>query len=123
MAGTVAVIGASNDRRKFGNRAVRAFVQQGYRVWPVNPHEQQIEGLPVVRSVREITEPIDLITVYVPPEIGFGLVDEIASAGAREVWFNPGSESDAILSRARERGLEPIVACSITGIGLSPYAL
>src|SRR6267378_3140059 len=51
---TVAIIGASNNRTKFGNKAVRAFLRQGYTVFPVNPKETKIEGLPTFRSVREV---------------------------------------------------------------------
>jgi predicted CoA-binding protein len=50
---TVAIIGASNDRRKYGNKAVRAYLQQGYSVYPVNPNELQIENLPVFKSIRD----------------------------------------------------------------------
>lgn len=117
---TVAVVGASVNRRKFGNRAVRAFVQQGYHVIPVNPHETAVEGLPAVASVADIHEPIDIITMYVPPEIGIGLMDAVAAAGAKEVWLNPGAENDAIVAKARSLGIEPILACSIMGVGLSP---
>jgi len=117
---TVAVIGASVNRRKYGNRAVRAFVQQGYHVIPVNPHETMVEGVPAVASLADIHEPIDIITVYVPPEIGIGLIEAIAAAGSKEVWLNPGAESDALVAKARSLGIEPIQACSIMGVGLSP---
>lgn len=117
---TVAVIGASVNRRKYGNRAVRAFVQQGYHVIPVNPHETMVEGVPAVASLADIHEPIDIITVYVPPEIGIGLIEAIAAAESKEVWLNPGAESDALVAKARSLGIEPIQACSIMGVGLSP---
>lgn len=117
---TVAVVGASVNRRKFGNRAVRAFVQQGYHVIPVNPHETVVEGLAAVASLADIHEPIDIITMYVPPAIGIGLMDAVAAAGAKEVWLNPGAESDALVAKARSVGIEPIQACSIMGVGLSP---
>ena len=117
---TVAVVGASVNRRKYGNRAVRAFVQQGYHVIPVNPHETVVEGLPAVASLADIHEPIDIITVYVPPAIGIELLDAMAAAGAKEVWLNPGAESDALVAKARSLGIEPIQACSIMGVGLSP---
>ena len=70
MAKTVAVIGASNDRRKFGNRAVRAFRRQGYTVLTINPHEAQVEGLRTYASVLDVAEPRDMATFYVPPDIG-----------------------------------------------------
>jgi predicted CoA-binding protein len=120
MTRRVAVVGASTDRRKFGNKAVRAFLRQGYEVVPVNPHEAEVEGLQAYASVTDVPGPLDLITVYVPPEIGLQLVDGFAAKGAAELWLNPGSESDALVERARARGLEPILACSILGIGESP---
>ena len=81
MAKVVAVIGASGDRKKFGNRAVRAFRQQGYTVMPINPHETEIEGLRAYGSVLDVPGPIDMATFYVPPEVGERVIDEIARRG------------------------------------------
>jgi predicted CoA-binding protein len=116
----VAVVGASNDRSKFGNKAVRAYLQQGYDVYPVNPKEETIEGLTCYRSVLDVPAQLDRITVYLPPAVSVKVLDEIAAKGAKEVWLNPGAESDAVLDRATELGLRPIVACSILGVGQDP---
>jgi predicted CoA-binding protein len=123
MPQTVAVIGASSNRAKFGNKAVRAFRQRGYTVWPVNPHEAEIEGLPVYRSIADVPGPIDMVTVYVPPDVGLQVIEAIAARQPAEVWLNPGSESNELIIRARALGVEPIAACSIVGIGMSPYGL
>lgn len=120
MPRIVAVIGASNDRRKFGNKAVRAFRAHGDTVYPVNPHEAAVEGLPAYRSVLDIPGAIDTATMYVPPEVGEPLLEELARKGVGEVWLNPGSESPALVARARVLGLTVIEACSIVGIGDSP---
>jgi uncharacterized protein len=117
---TVAVIGASSDRRKFGNKAVRAFVHAGYRVIPVNPHERSVEGLKAYASVLDVPDPIDMVTVYVPPEIGEQVIGEIAQKGIAEVWLNPGAESGALLAKAQSLGIRPIQSCSIMAIGLYP---
>jgi hypothetical protein len=122
MPKTVAVIGASNVRSKFGNKAVRAFHQQGYTVVPINPHEERVEGLQAYPSVLQVPHGIDMATFYVPPEIGLEVIDDIAAKGIAEVWFNPGSESPALIARAEALGLSPIQACSILGIGVSPGA-
>ncbi len=119
----VAVIGASSHPQKFGNRAVRAFSSEGYTVVPINPHEHDIEGLKTYASVLDVPGPIDMATIYVPPDVGLLVMDEVARKGIAEVWLNPGAESDAVLARARELGLQPIVACSIVGIGRNPYTL
>ena len=118
----VAVIGASSDRRKFGNRALRAYVLQGFTVLAINPNETEVEGLKTYASVLDVPGPIDMATFYVPPDIGEKVIDEVAKKGITEVWLNPGSESDALVERARSFNIRPIQACSIMAIGEDPYA-
>jgi uncharacterized protein len=119
----VAVIGASNNRRKFGNRAVRAFVNEGHTVIPINPHEREIEGLKSYASVLDVPGPIHMASLYVPPEIGEQVIDQIARKQIAEVWLNPGAESEALIARARALSIRPIVACSIIAIGQNPYTI
>ena len=123
MPKIVAVIGASSNRAKFGNKAVRAFRRHGDTVIPINPHESEIEGLKAYRSVLDVPGAIDMASFYVPPEVGEGVIEEVARKGIHEVWLNPGAESDALIARARALHVEPIVACSIVGIGENPYEL
>ena len=123
MPKIVAVIGASSNRRKFGNRAVRAFTQQGYTVVPINPHEREIEGLKAYGSVLDVPGPIDMASFYVPPAIGEQVIEEVARKSISEVWLNPGAESDTLVARARALSIQPIVACSIIAIGQDPYDL
>lgn len=119
----VAVIGASSNRRKFGNRAVRAFRRQGYTVVPIHPHEREIEGLQAYPSVLDVPGPIDMASFYVPPAVGVQVIEEVARKHIAEVWLNPGAESAVLIARARALSIQPIVACSIVAIGQDPYAL
>ena len=119
----VAVIGASNNRWKFGNKAVRAFREEGHTVIPINPHAQEVEGLRAYKSVLDVPGPIDMASFYVPPDVGERIIEEVAAKQIAEVWFNPGAESDALIARARALSIRPIVACSIVAIGRNPYAL
>jgi hypothetical protein len=123
MPKIVAVIGASSHRSKFGNRAVRAFQQQGYTVVPINPHETEVEGLKAYASVLDYPGTIDMASFYVPPEIGEQVIGEVAQKGIAEVWLNPGAESDELIARAKALQIQPIVACSIVAIGENPYRL
>jgi len=120
---SVAVIGASKDRRKHGNKAVRAYQQSGYKVFPVNPREESIEGLRTYRSLDEITEPIDFVSLYVPPALGIKMLPSIASKKPQELWLNPGSESDDLIEAAADLKLRAIVACSIAALGIDPEEL
>jgi predicted CoA-binding protein len=121
---TVAILGASADRRKFGNKSVRAHLRGGYDVYPVNPQADKIEGLRVYRSLAEIpVSQLDRISVYLPPQVGLNLLSEIADKGAREIWFNPGSESPELLQKARALRLNVVAACSIVDVGMRPDEL
>ena len=117
---SIAIIGASADRAKFGNKAVRAFVQQGYAVYPVNPKEAQIEGLPAFASIADVPGRPNLISVYLPPPVLLKVLPAIAAKGCDEFWLNPGTESDAVLAEAERLGLNVIQACSIVGVGVAP---
>jgi len=119
---TIAIIGASANRKKYGNRAVRAFARLGYQVFPVHPAADTIEGLPAYRSVLDVpAERLDRISIYLPPEVGMTVIDEVVRKPAAEVWLNPGAESPELIARARALGLNVIVACSIVGAGGNPY--
>lgn len=120
---SVAVIGASRDRRKYGNKAVRAYLECGYRVFPVNPKEATIEELRAYLSLEMIDEPIDYVSLYVPPAVGLKLLPAIAAKRPKEVWLNPGSESDELIEAAADLHLRTMVACSIVALGLSPNAI
>ena len=120
MPKTVAVIGASSNRNKFGNKALRAFERQGYTVIAINPNEPEVEGHKTYPSVLDVPGEIDMATVYVPPEVGVGIMEQVAQKGIPEVWLNPGADGDDVVARARELGLKTIQACSIIGIGDSP---
>jgi len=120
---TVAVIGASSDRRKFGNRAFRAYREEGYKTIPINPNEASVEGVSTYPTVMDVPETIDMATVYVPPEIGITLLEGFERKQIAEIWINPGAESDELIAEARRRNLNVIEACSIVGIGRNPYSL
>ena len=117
---SVAIIGASTDRGKFGNKAVRAYLRQGFTVYPVNPKAAEIEGVPAFKSITDVPERPNLISVYLPPPVLLKVLPDIAAKGCDEFWLNPGTESDEVLAEAERLGLNVIQACSIVGIGMSP---
>jgi uncharacterized protein len=117
---SVAIVGASQDPKKFGNKAVRAFADMGYEVFPVHPTLEEIEGHKVYRSVKEIPVRLEKVSLYVPPQVGLRLMDEIAEKGADEVWLNPGAESPELVEKGEKLGLNLIQACSIIAGGKRP---
>lgn len=117
----VMIIGASNHREKFGNKAVRAYLRQRHDVIPINPNERQVEGLRCVATVGDVEGHVDRALFYVPPQVGLEVIEQLAVRGdVDEVWLNPGAESPELIARARHLGLEPITACAIIDIGERP---
>lgn len=120
MSKSIAIIGASSNRAKYGNKAVRAWVQAGYTVYPINPKDDKIEGIKVYRSVADLPETPDYANLYVPPAVGLKLLDDIAAKGIKEVFANPGADSDEMVERGNELGLTVMRACSIVATGKTP---
>lgn len=117
---TIAVLGASPWRHKFGNKCVRAYLAAGYDVYPINLSGEPVEGLQTYRRLQDVPVELDRISVYLPPPVSLELLPEMAAKGAREIWFNPGSADGQVLSTARTAGLQAIDGCSIVDIGMSP---
>ena len=120
MTKTVAVIGASSNRDKFGNKALRAFKKRGYTVVAINPNEREVEGHRTYASVLDVPGAIDLATLYVPGGVGVRVIEELATKKIPEVWLNPGADDPEVVARARELGLRTVRQCSIIAIGESP---
>lgn len=118
---SVAVVGASHDRSKFGNKAVRSYLRRGWTVHPVNPHATEIEGLSAVPDLASLPGPVQRVLLYVPPAVGVTLLDDVAALGPGvELWVNPGAGDEPLRRRARDLGLDVVEACAIVAIGESP---
>ena len=105
---TVAVIGASSNRDKWGNKAVRAFAQQGYTVYPVNPNEPEVEGFKTYPSITDVPVRPNKITVYIPPQRLVKILPAVAERGCDELFLNPGTESAEVLAECERLGLNAI---------------
>lgn len=120
MKKKIAVLGASAEHHKFGNKCVRAYLQAGWEVFPVNPRGGTIEGLTVAASLADVNADLDRIGLYLPPPVTMSKLPEIAAANAGDVYFNPGTADGAVLAAARAAGINVVDGCAIVDIGFSP---
>jgi hypothetical protein len=109
----VAVLGASPKPARYANQAVRLLLQHGYRVTPIHPRFEEIEGLPVANHLEQVTQPVDTLTLYVGPERLAPQIAELVALGPRRVIFNPGTESIALQQALDEAGIEWLEACTL----------
>jgi predicted CoA-binding protein len=103
---TWAVVGASVNRQKFGYKVLKRLMEEGYKVYPVNPNYEEIEGVKCYPALRDLPELPGTVSVIVPPAAGLTLLEEAAGLGIKKLWFQPGAESDEILKKAEKLGLE-----------------
>ena len=94
----IALIGASNDKNKYGNKILLDLVSKGHNVVPVNPKETFIAGLKSYNNVSELSENPSIINFVVPPSIGFELTIDLVESGFDNFWYQPGAESSEISS-------------------------
>jgi predicted CoA-binding protein len=107
-SGPFAVVGASVDRSKYGNKVLRCYQQHGKEVYPINPRAAEVEGLKAYPSLGSLPVQPKAISVITPPAITERVVREAAAAGVKHVWMQPGAESDAAIRSAESLGLSVI---------------
>ena len=118
-ADSFAVVGASVDRSKYGNKVLRCYQQHGRTVYPINPRADAVEGLKAFPTLAALPVPVLAISVITPPAITEQVVRDAAAAGVLHVWMQPGAESAAAIRLAEELGLSVIAGgpCLLVVLG------
>ena len=109
----VVVLGASNKPERYSNMAVKLLGENDYSVIPVNPRLKKIEGFRAVRTLSEIRELVQTVTVYVGPKNIKALLNDIIDLKPERVILNPGTEADFVESRLEQGGVNFIKACTL----------
>ncbi len=110
---TVVILGASQKKDRYSNKAQNLLREYGHRVLPVHPQLKEIDGVAVSPSLQAIKEEVDTVTLYVNPQRGEELVEQIIGLHPRRVIFNPGTESEKMSAAFIAAGIEPINACTL----------
>lgn len=103
-----AVVGASRDREKYGNKVLRAYLQNGIDAVPINPVGGDIEGLPSYPDLSALPEPVDGVSIITPPKVTDKVVDEALALGIKHIWMQPGAESPQAVEIAEQAGANVI---------------
>jgi uncharacterized protein len=113
------VVGASPRRHKYGNKVLRCYLQNGRRAIPVNPREDEVEGVSCVASVLDLPDDVHSISVITPPAVTERVVAEAIRKGIRHVWMQPGAESDKAVADCAAAGINVIAdgSCVLVVLG------
>jgi predicted CoA-binding protein len=117
------VVGASSNRGKFGNKVLRAYLEEGRKVVPVHPTEKEIEGIPCVAGVADLPPEVESISVITPPSITEKVVDAAVAHGILNVWMQPGAESAAAVEKCRKNNINVIAdgSCLLVEFGFREH--
>lgn len=113
---TVAILGASTNPEKFGHRAVLAFADAGFTVYPVNPRADSIAGLRCFPDLASLPCRPNVVSAYLPPEVLIETLPDLAERGCDELWLNPGTDTAGVANRARDLGLKAVSGCSLVAL-------
>lgn len=117
----IVVLGASKKPMRYSNQAVRRLLEQGYRVTPVHPRLEVIEGLTVSPNLPSVPQPVDTLTLYVGPERVQPLIEQVVRLKPNRVIFNPGSESDELRHRLEQTGIHWLEACTLVMLRIGTF--
>lgn len=117
------VVGASSNRQKFGNKVLRCYIQNNKNVFPINPNESEIEGIPTVATVSNLPNEVQSISIITPPLVTLRVVAEAIEHGIKNIWMQPGAEdSEAIkLCHAHNINLIADGSCLLVLLGFHEY--
>lgn len=117
----VAVLGAHTKPQRYSNQAVCLLLEHGFRVTPVHPKFELIEGLQVVPSLKDINAPVDTLTLYVGPERIQPMIDDILELAPGRVICNPGTESKELQEQLDAAGIPWLEACTLVMLRLGNF--
>jgi predicted CoA-binding protein len=103
-----AVVGASPNRDKYGNKVLRVYQQNERTAFPVNPNEEEVEGLKAYPDLTSLPQTVHGISIITQPAVTEKVIDEAIQLGIKHVWMQPGAESDKAVRAAEEAGMNVI---------------
>jgi predicted CoA-binding protein len=109
----VAVLGASTNEERYSFQAVHMLKEHHHRPIPVHPAGHTVDGVPGVRSLAHIREPVDTVSCYVNATISDGEFERLVSLRPHRVIFNPGAENEDLAAKLEKEGIEVVRACTL----------
>lgn len=118
---TVVVLGASPNPDRYAFKAMQRLQEHGHKAILVNPAFQEILGHPCLATIRDVSVPIDTVSMYLGAARSTPLISDIVQAKPRRIIFNPGAENDELAKAARDAGIEVVNGCTLVMLGAGTF--
>ncbi len=117
----VVIIGASSKPDRYSHKAQMMLAEYGHKVFPVRPDGNKILGVDTYKSILDIRDSIDTVTLYVSHHHLEKIIDDILAVKPKRVIFTPGTESFDMMSRVKESGIEAVAACTLVMLSTNQF--
>jgi hypothetical protein len=111
-----AVVGANDNPEKYGNMIYKKLRAKGYKVYPVNPKYEIIEGDQCYKDLTSLPEKPEVIDMVVSPKRGIPVINEAAELGIENIWLQPGTYNDELMDLIEKKGLNAVQACVLVAL-------
>ncbi len=116
----IAVVGANDNPAKYGSVIYRDLKAKGYRVYPVNPGRETVDGDKAYATLADLPEKPDIVNFVVPPPRTLRILDQAEELGITTIWVQPGAEDDAVLERLESGNFRYLAnACIMVRAGVN----
>lgn len=113
-----AVVGSTHDTSKWAYKVFHKLKSRGYNVYPVNPKQDEVDGVKCYHSLKDIEASIDVISLIVNPKVGMEVVDQAKEKDIKNIWCQPGAESQELIEKAKAYGINIIYnECVLVELG------
>lgn len=121
MKRNVAILGASTESSRYSNMAMHSLLNHRYNIFLVTPKYDNIDGHHTFKNLSDIKTNIDVLTVYINPNISSGMLEEIVKLAPKVVIFNPGSENDRLAAKLEKQKIKTIEACTLVLLNTNQF--
>lgn len=111
-----AVVGATTDESKYGYKIYKKLKKYGYKVYPISPKYEEIDGDKAYKQLEDLPEKPDVVNFVVNPRIGMSIVEQCSKLGIKNIWLQPGTVSEELLSLAKEKYINAVQACVLVAL-------
>ena len=106
-----AVVGATQNKKAFGYQMFKTLKDNGYTVYPVTPKYEEIDGVKAYKSIKDITDEIDIVGFIVNPKVGFSIIEDVIDLGIKNIWMQPGTRDPQIVKKAVDNNVNVTFSC------------
>ncbi|RYZ58515.1 MAG: CoA-binding protein [Chitinophagaceae bacterium] len=114
------VLGASDNPSRYSFLAMNRLKAHEHPVVAVGRKESEVAGIAISKS-PVVEDGVDTVTLYLNPKHQKEYYDYILNLKPSRIIFNPGTENPELMKMAREKGIEPVVACTLVMLATGQY--